>query len=161
MKISELLGKGLLAKSASNKEEVQGSLAIAERFVERAEGNKKIEYYDISLSLAYQSMFHAARALLFKSGYKERSHTALIGALKEIYADNAELQELLEVFDSYRKTRHAVQYSGAGCSEGDATEAIGDAEKFLDLADTLLAKAEKNGCSEKTGNAPQNRTRNK
>lgn len=37
----------------------------------------------------------------------------------------------------------------------------GGARKFLDLADAVLAKAEKNGGSEKTNNATPHRTRNK
>lgn len=33
---------------------------------------------------AYYSMFHSARALLYKEGYREKSHTALRIALKEL-----------------------------------------------------------------------------
>ncbi|MFH1224611.1 MAG: HEPN domain-containing protein [Candidatus Diapherotrites archaeon] len=154
MKISELVEKGHLIRCLPGRREIDGSLALSERFLEKAKGNEKIEYYDIALSLAYQSMFHAARALLFKNGCKERSHKAVVIALKEIYGKEKELARLIEALDAYRISRHAIQYSGAGCSKEDAEEAIKDARKFLDLADALLAKAEKNGGSERNKKAP-------
>lgn len=140
MKTKDLLEKGLLLKSVSNQQEIEGSMAIAERFLEKAKGNSKIEYFDVAFSLAYQSMFHAARALLFRKSFKERSHSALIAALKELYANESALAGLLETMDGYRMTRHGVQYSGIGCSKEDAEEAIKDAEKLIETADKIIAQ---------------------
>lgn len=140
MKIEGLLEKSLLLRSKSNAQEIEGSMAIAERFLEKAKGNSRIEYFDVAFSLAYQSMFHVARALLFRKNLKERSHSALIAALKELYQNEPQITELLETMDGYRMTRHGVQYSGIGCSKEDATEAIKDAEKFIEAADKILAK---------------------
>ncbi len=140
MKLHELIDKKLLIKSPSNESEIQGSLAVAESFLEKARGNAKIEYFDVSFSLAYQAMFHAARAMLFKNGYKERSHWAVIKALKQLCLKERELIELLETMDSYRMTRHAIQYSGLGCSKEDAMEAINDADKLIDLVHKKLSK---------------------
>ena len=140
MKINEFLEKGLLIKSKSTEHEIQGSLAIAEQFLEKAKGTKKIKYYDVAFSLAYQSMFHAARALLFNNNLKERSHVAMISAVREIYSKENAIAELIDTLDSYRMTRHAIQYTGAGCNEDDASEAIRDAEKFLEEADKILSK---------------------
>jgi uncharacterized protein (UPF0332 family) len=140
MNLQELIDKKLLIKSPSSEHEIEGSLAIAEGFLEKAEGNTKIEYYDVAFSLAYQAMFHAARAILFKNGFKERSHWAVIKALKQICPEDQKLAELLETMDSYRMTRHAVQYSGLGCSKDDAIEAINDANKLIELAGKILKK---------------------
>ncbi len=140
MKTEELIEKGLLARSKSNAQEIEGSMAIAERFLEKARGNYKIEYFDIAFSLAYQSMFHVARALLFRKNFKERSHSALIAALKELYSDELGIVGILETMNSYRMTRHGVQYSGIGCSKEDAEEAMKEAEKFIEAADKIMAK---------------------
>lgn len=143
MKLQELIDKKMLIKSHSSEQVIQGSLAIAENFLEKAEGNAKIEYYDVAFSLAYQAMFHAARAILFKKGYKERSHWAVIKALKDICKQEKDLIELLETMDSYRMTRHAVQYSGLGCSKEDADEAIKDADKIIVIAERIISKSNK------------------
>lgn len=139
MKTEEFISQGLLKKSKATKHEIEGSLTIAQHFRERAEGNLNMEYYDVAFSLAYQSMFHSARALLFRNELKERSHIALISALKEIYANDKELLKLLDTLNSYRLARHAIQYTGAACNEGDAKEAIKDAEKFIDKADLIIS----------------------
>lgn len=142
MKIDELIEKKLLLKSKATEQEITGSLTIAERFIEKAKGNKKIEYFDVAFSLAYQSMFHTARSLLFKNHLKERSHAALIAAIKEIYKNNEKLKEMLDTLNSYRITRHAIQYTGAGCNKEDAEEAIRDAEKFFEIAEEIVYKKE-------------------
>jgi len=38
----------------------------------------------------YYSMFHSARALLFERGYREKSHYALLVAIRELYEDDIE-----------------------------------------------------------------------
>jgi len=144
MKISSLIEKGLLIKSKSSEQEVSGSLAIAEKFIEKAKGNQKIEFFDVAFSLAYQSMFHSARTLLFKNNLKERSHSAMISAVKEIYKEKVKLKELLQTMDSYRITRHAIQYIGAGCTKEDSLEAIKDAEKLFEEIESFSAGINKN-----------------
>lgn len=143
MKAEELLAGGQLIKSKVTEEEIEGSLKTAEHFKERAKGNLNMGYCDVAFSLAYQSMFHSARALLFRNGMKERSHSALISALKEIYGKNHELKRLIGIMGAYKVSRHAIQYRGAGCSEADAKEAISEAEKFIDAADSALAEENK------------------
>ena len=93
----------------------------------------KIKYFDIAFTLAYNSMFHSARALLFSFGVKERSHFAMIEFLKEKFKGNERIFQFLTILDSYRMSRHAVQYRGEFCSELDAKEAIKDAKEFLEI----------------------------
>lgn len=131
MNIKEMIEKNLIRKETIKQEELFNSLEIAERFLERAKGNLKIEFWDVAFTLAYDAMFHAARTLLFKLGYKERSHYAMIYVLKENYKKDKILQNFLESLDSYRISRHGIKYSGSFCSEIDAKEALKDAENFL------------------------------
>lgn len=134
MKIKELIDKGLLKAQPVDENEINGSILMAEHFLERSKGNMEMNFYDVAFLLAYSSMFHSTRALLFKAGYKERGHFALIAAMEELYKDDAELTDALNVLDRYRLTRHAIQYSGALSTELDAIQAIKDAERTLALA---------------------------
>jgi len=43
------------------------------------------EDYKWAIIQAYYSMFHAARALIYSKGYRERSHRACLVALKEFF----------------------------------------------------------------------------
>ena len=101
--------------------------------MERAKGNFKNGYFDVAFLLAYISMFHTARALPFSRGYKERSHYCLILLLKKEFGENEEILTYLKLVDSYRVSRHSIQYAGGTCSKIDAEEAIDDAEKFLEI----------------------------
>ena len=120
MSLKECFDRGLLRKTNIEEDKVENSLKLAEHFLERAKGNLSKEYYDVAFLMVYNSMFHIARALLFSKGYKERSHYCLIAFLKEEFKDNEELLEHLKLLDSYRISRHAIQYSGEACNEIDA-----------------------------------------
>ncbi len=133
MNVDDYFREGLLRRGKIDKNEIKGSLEIAERFLERAKGNMKIKYFDIAFTLAYNSMFHSARSLLFSFGVKERSHFAMIEFLKEKLRDDKKILRFLTILDSYRISRHAIQYRGELCSKLDAEEAIKDAEEFLKI----------------------------
>ncbi len=84
-------------------------------------------------------MFHAARAVLFSFGVKERSHYAMTKFLMEKVEENS-LKSLISVLDSYRMIRHSIHYRGEMCSREDATEAIEDARRMIELARKYLAR---------------------
>ena len=138
MKVKELLEKGLIKEQAVDVEEIKGSLLLAQRFLERAKGNIEINFYDVAFLLSYNSMFHAARALLFKTGYKERTHFGLIEAIRETYKSDKEIQDFLNVLDNYRLTRHAIQYSGELSDEINAVQSAKDAEALITLVKKKL-----------------------
>lgn len=138
MKLEELLDKGLIKKQSVDRDEIRGSVSSAKHFLERAKGNQRMGFFDVAFLLAYNAMFHAARSLLFSRGYKERSHFAMVDALRVLYREDAKMQDRLNLLDSYRTTRHAVQYSGELSSELDAAQAIKDAEGFVGFVVSLL-----------------------
>ena len=51
MKVEEYFRKGLLRKGEIDKNEIKGSIELAERFLERAKGNMKIKYFDVAFIL--------------------------------------------------------------------------------------------------------------
>lgn len=54
---------------------------------------------------AYYSMFHAARALLYSAGYREKSHPALLTALNEIFAKPSPINEKTKIPSESSKMR--------------------------------------------------------
>jgi len=87
---------------------------------------------------AYYAMFHAARALLYAKGYREKSHYCLSVALLELYVDTAKLSlSLVKDFDRAMLLREQADYKGA-FSETGAREVIDNAEQFTAVVKQLL-----------------------
>lgn len=77
---------------------------------------------------SYTAMFHAARALLFRDGIKERSHICTVSYLRETYP---RLRRLANQLDVYRRNRHNTLYAlDFLISDDEAHQAIKDAEIF-------------------------------
>jgi len=136
--IDNCFEKGLLKKSRVDKERAVGSIKIAEKFLREAKGNIKMEYFDAAFLLAYNSMFHTARTLIFLEGITERSHFCMITYLLEKFGDNPAVYSYLEILDTYRIVRHKIQYSGEQCGEADAQEIVDDADGFLNAVKGAL-----------------------
>ncbi|MFH1200670.1 MAG: HEPN domain-containing protein [Candidatus Micrarchaeota archaeon] len=85
MSFQDCVRKGLVFKAGTDPHRITGELEVAERFLSKARGLVKPDYYDVSLMLSYTSMFHSARSLLFRKGYSEKSHACLVLAVKEFF----------------------------------------------------------------------------
>jgi uncharacterized protein (UPF0332 family) len=108
---------------------------IAERFLRSSRRNLEIDEFEMAEMAAYNSAFHAARALLFAKGYTERSHFCLGIALRGLY--KGKIIDHLRTFDKFRLSRHNIQCGGALVSEGEAAFVIDFAQDFL-----IAARAE-------------------
>jgi uncharacterized protein (UPF0332 family) len=87
---------------------------------------------------AYYSMFHAARALLFAKGYREKSHYCLKIAMQALYADERIIdQSLVDDFDTTMLLRETADYKSDFSKEG-AESALENAEEFLRITEELL-----------------------
>jgi len=88
------------------------SIKQARSFLKDAEDLIKMKKDRIAVIALYNAFFHAARALLFRDGVKERSHFCVARYLEEYYV-NRELIDIkfLNYLDSLRDLRHDVQYS--------------------------------------------------
>jgi uncharacterized protein (UPF0332 family) len=85
---------------------------------------------------AYYSIFHAARALLYNRGFRERSHRGLLKALAELYPRNT-LLDMLVVFEESMSLREDADY-GLIYSEHGAGDALEDAEVFFERSKMIL-----------------------
>ncbi|MCX6567167.1 MAG: HEPN domain-containing protein [Candidatus Aminicenantes bacterium] len=80
----------------------------------------------------YYALFHGLRALLFEKGFREKSHHALLVAIRELYADKIE-RSLIQDFEHGMYLRQEADY-GLKFSERGALDVI-------KIAETLLARA--------------------
>lgn len=87
---------------------------------------------------AYYSMFHAAKALVYFKGYREKSHQCLGVALKALYADgNAMEEKHSNRFRDCMALRHDADY-GMVYSAESSKEVVEWADEFLKEAKRLL-----------------------
>ncbi len=123
MNVDECIKKGLLLKISQDVPKALESIKTAKKKLELAKNESKHGLYEGAIVSAYTCMFHCARALLFKDGYKERSHFALGVYLKQNYRSKIE-SRFLNQFDSLRLQRHEVLYGLERNSQEDKQEAI-------------------------------------
>ena len=87
---------------------------------------------------AYYSMFHSARALLYSTEYREKSHTALRIALRELFVASGKLSsDTLHSFEEAMDLREETDY-GLEFSESSSVEVVDDAQKFLNVVKQVL-----------------------
>jgi uncharacterized protein (UPF0332 family) len=92
--------------------------------------------YKWAIVQAYYSMFHAARALIYSKGYREKSHRACLAALKELYLD-ALGEERINDFEEAMDLRESADY-GSAYTEDDAKNLVGKAQEFLENVRRIL-----------------------
>ena len=98
--------------------------------------------YKWSTIQGYYAMFHAARALVYSRGYREKSHYCLAVALRALFVDEGEMDaQLVRDFLNAMSLREAADYE-AQFSESGATAVIASAEKFIDRAAAILQVSE-------------------
>ena len=85
-----------MIKTPATKAEIENSLQLAGQYILKAKKIFKAGVFDIAFTTAYTSMFHTARALLYRKGLKERSHYCLIAFLLTEYAET-ELHNFLNI----------------------------------------------------------------
>ena len=109
MDIKDCLEKGLLKKDLPSREKAKKSLEVAKIKLEKARRLFELDILDMANINLYSTMFHASRALMFKDGFKERSHYAIYIYLKEKYSDKIPLKYLNEI-NNLRLERHEIFY---------------------------------------------------
>lgn len=130
MKMVECFRKGLLKRTSPDRDNALRSLELSKSNIEDAIENLSIHRYRVVAISSYSSMFHAARAILFRDGIKERSHECIPVYLKEKYP---ELETLSNIIDSYRRFRHDAIYGlDFAIDEEDAKAALNSAKEILE-----------------------------
>lgn len=119
----DLVGKEVLA--------AEFDLRSAEKSME--EGNPKWATVQ-----AYYSMFHTAKALVYRKGYREKSHACLSIALRALYENIMDAKHF-ERFRDCMNLRNDADY-GMIYSDKSARTVVDWAEEFLQAARAALKK---------------------
>ncbi|MBU4311215.1 MAG: HEPN domain-containing protein [Candidatus Omnitrophica bacterium] len=133
------LEKKKLVKFDAEKSLIKKEIVAAESDLKDSQDVLKLEKPKLAIITAYYSMFHAARALLYSKGYREKSHFCLRAAIKNLFVDTNLLESsFIDDYDMAKDLRENADYKSDFSQEG-AEQLIVKAEKFLAKVKTLLA----------------------
>lgn len=143
----DCLKRGLLRRDIPPSEEkARESLFAAEKWLKEAENNLNSESFNSSVMASYLAMFHAARAILFFDGFREKSHYCIARYLEEKYVRIGLLEiKWINLLDHCRELRHNDQYSlSFFASQGEAEETYDKSKEFVErmhhLVENLIHK---------------------
>lgn len=129
-----------IVKIIPTQELIEKELTHAKYDLKSAEESLEKEDSKWSSVQAYYSMFHTAKALVLKKGYREKSHYCLIVALRELYITTGELDANIgEDLEHCMDIRHEADY-GLTYDIESAELCIDAAKRFLDSGRVLLNK---------------------
>ena len=109
--VNDCFKKKLLIKSKPSKELAKKSIRQAKHFLDKTKTYFQLEDAETISIYLYYSFFHAARALLFKDGIKERSHYCALVYIEFTYVKNKQISEnYLHVIRALKESRQEIQY---------------------------------------------------
>ena len=134
----DCLKQGLLRKVIQSLEKARNGIAKANKFLEQARKLFAIEAYDSSLLTCYQAIFLSAKSVLFKDGYREKSHACVTRYLEENYVKPGKLDiKWLELLDRFRDMRHDDEYNVFFMASKE------NCEEIIEFADEFIAAMRK------------------
>ena len=131
-KVDELINKGKLKRAVISKEMYLKEFNISGKDLSAAKKSFEDENYKWATIQAYYAIFHAVRALIYKTGLREESHTALKTALKELYVNTGIIP--LKVYTTFERgmdLREMADYKETYSKNG-AENLITDVEKAIE-----------------------------
>lgn len=137
----ECFEKGLLRRVPPSKEKAVRSFEKSTLWLKEASTTFESKAFNSAVSAAYLAMFHAARALLFAEGIREKSHFCVARFL-EFFVKNGDLeQRWVDLLDHCREMRHGEQYDlGFSAGREDGREALKASKVFLERIKKLMDK---------------------
>jgi uncharacterized protein (UPF0332 family) len=138
-RLDECYERGLLRKVAASNDKAMQSLAQAHEWVTEAGYDCDAGSNRSALMAAYMGYFHAARAVLYRDGVREKSHYC-IGVYLESYREKGLLEdEWILQFDHMRGMRQNDQYSlDARPTVQEVRQAVADAGNFIERMERLV-----------------------
>ncbi len=139
----DCMRKGLLRPMPPDMRKAENSLRISGMKLEAAKKELGYGLFEGAFITAYTSMFHAARALLFRDGFKERSHYCIFLYVSEKYRGKIEMKYINEL-NSLRMIRHKVMYGDEDevrmreVEEEEAKSSVKMAEGFLESVRKII-----------------------
>lgn len=115
-------------------------LETATSDLESAEKTYSDGNYKWATIQVYYAMFHAARALIYSQGLRERSHHCLVIAVRELFVDKKLIPaNLLEALKEAKSLREDADYYNRWSEDG-SKRLLANARTFVDRARYILSK---------------------
>ncbi|MBU0586894.1 HEPN domain-containing protein [Candidatus Micrarchaeota archaeon] len=134
----ECVEKGLLRKGIPSQEQAIASLAKAMESLEDAKLVLNAKRYNAVAIMAYLAVFNSARAILFRDGYREKSHACVARYIQSKYQSSF-TQHHIDLLDVYREKRHDVQYGALfNLGKEEAENMFKFAEEFIKIAESTI-----------------------
>jgi len=135
MNIEECIENGFLMKIKPSKDLVEKELQEAEYDFGKAKLTFEEEDHKWSIVKSYYAMFHAARALLFRMGLREKKHFAIISVLEDLNKRGKLELKYINDFTSALYSREDADYHYKYSEE--------IAEHELEIAEEFIARIKK------------------
>lgn len=121
---------------------VRKEISVAQSDLFDAKAGYGNERYKWSTIQAYYAMFHAARALIYSEGYREKSHYCLAVALRALFVDkNTMDSQLVRDFLNAMNLREAADYE-SDFSQAGAKAVVDSADRFIEQTIAILGLSE-------------------
>ena len=137
MDINECIEKRFLEKIKPAIDLVEKELREAEYDIEKAENAFEDEDYKWCIVKAYYTIFHAARALLFKIGLREKRHFAIRVVLEDLNKQGKLEMKYVNDFNAAVSSREDADYHYTYSKE-IADHNLEIANEFLDRIKILI-----------------------
>jgi len=134
--IARLLTERKLLKANISKDIILKEIESAQTDLQDAQDSLQQNKFKWATIQGYYSIFHSARALLFSKGLREKSHYALLLAMRELYPKELG-SSLIHQFEEAMGLRQEADY-GLKFSETGAIDTIDGAKSFLKKSKEIL-----------------------
>ncbi|MFH1586319.1 MAG: HEPN domain-containing protein [Candidatus Diapherotrites archaeon] len=132
--VARCFKEGLLKRTAKSRNLALQDITQAEFFLNESFDLINLKKKEMASIALYNAAFHAARALLYLDGVKEKSHYCLQKYLEEEYGQKQLLAPSdLSLFDLLKGLRQEVQYNVTKIKiDEDLNEIYDRTEKFIE-----------------------------
>lgn len=134
--LQQLLAERKIFKARIDRKMVVKEVEAAETDLRDAKDSLEQQKFKWATIQAYYSMFHSTRALLYSRGYREKSHYALLVAIRNLFKNELG-SHLISRFEEGMELRQEADY-GLKFSEEGAAETTEGAEDLLKKAKEIL-----------------------
>ncbi len=141
MDIKKCLEEGFLKKIKPDERLIKKEFDESKYDLEMAENAFNEEDFKWCIIKGYYSMFHAARAILFKIGYREKRHFAISIVLEELNKNGKLESKYINDFNAAISSREDADYHYT-YSKNTAEHNLAIAKEFLEKMKDLSGKLE-------------------
>lgn len=136
--VEECMEQGLIVKIPASNAQARSQMEKAQVMLEEAKKAVENESPNSAVLCGYAAMFDVGRAILFKDGYRERSHACVARYLEAKHSAKIGMH-FIRMLDEYGEKRHKVSYSSEYYPTMDeAKNLVRFAGEFLEKIEGIL-----------------------